>query len=206
MLRSNQLAVCSSDGQQYAVLGSPLIGLKVRVVDPNTGASLDARRVGEFEIRGESITGTLLTAQGLVPAQDADGWLRTGDIGYLTPAGELVICGRRKDVIIISGRNLYPTDIERAAERVDGVRLGNVVAVSVAAATPAESVAVLAESVHHGDEAQLTRMRREISMEVFKAVGVPPRTVVIAAPGSLPKTTSGKLRRAHARALFVLEQ
>ncbi|MBF6449012.1 fatty acyl-AMP ligase [Nocardia elegans] len=203
-LQNNQLAVCSSDGQQYAVLGSPLTGFEVRVVDPETGASLDTRRVGEFELRGESITEALLTAQGLVPAQDPEGWLRTGDIGYLTPAGELVICGRRKDVIIISGRNLYPTDIERAAERVDGVRLGNVVAVSVAAATPAESFVVLAESVNHGDEGQAVRLRREISMEVFKAIGVPPRTVVILAPGSLPKTTSGKLRRARVRALTAL--
>ena len=65
---------------------------------------------------------------GPVATQDADGWLDTGDQGYLTD-GAVVVCGRLKDVIIMGGRNIYPTDIERAAGEVDGVRAGNAVAV-----------------------------------------------------------------------------
>ncbi|MFI5780807.1 hypothetical protein [Nocardia sp. NPDC051570] len=113
------------------------------------------------------------------------------------------ICGRRKDVIIISGRNLYPTDIERATDRVDGVRTDNAVAVSVDAGSPTEGFAVLAKSIHHDDEARVSRLRRDISTEIFKAIGVPPRTVAILAPDALPKTASGKLRRPHARELLT---
>ncbi|MCT4574397.1 AMP-binding protein, partial [Bacillus thuringiensis] len=70
-----------------------------------------------------------VTVDGHKPAQDADGWLDTGDVGYFTEEGLVVVCGRVKDVIIMGGRNVYPTDIERAAGSVAGVRPGNAVAI-----------------------------------------------------------------------------
>ena len=69
---------------------------------------------------------------GPVATKDADGWLDTGDLGYLID-GDVVVCGRVKDVIIMGGRNIYPTDIERVAREVDGVRAGNAVAVRLEA-------------------------------------------------------------------------
>ncbi|MGW1738378.1 fatty acyl-AMP ligase [Nocardia sp. NPDC001965] len=193
----------TSHGRSYAILGTPLPGVEVRVTD-RRGAPMGVRRIGEFEIRGDSVTSTYVTTDGIVAAQDAQGWLRTGDIGYRTEGGELVVCGRRKDVIIVSGRNLYPADIERTIGRVTGVRPGNAVAVPVAAGSPDESFAVLAESALHSDTERADRIRQEIDAAIRDAFGVTPKTVVILPPGSLPKTSSGKLRRHRARRLVEL--
>ncbi|MEV6773924.1 fatty acyl-AMP ligase [Nocardia sp. NPDC051030] len=201
ILESERRAQPVDDGREYANLGPALPGLDVRVVNPDDGTVLEPRRIGEFELRGEYVTATVITSDGPIAAQDDDGWLRTGDIGYLTEHGELIICGRRKDVIIVSGRNLYPTDIEHAAERVTGVRKGNTAAVALEAGTAAEHFAVIAESAHHDEQA--VQLRRAISVEIFETFGVAPRRVRIVPPGSLPKTSSGKLRRADARALVA---
>jgi fatty-acyl-CoA synthase len=97
----------------FPLLGKPLPGLAIRVVD-EADAPLPARGVGRLQLRGEAVTPGYLTVEGPRPAQDAGGWLDTGDEGYLTEDGQVVVCDRRKDVIIMGGRNIYPTDIERA--------------------------------------------------------------------------------------------
>jgi fatty-acyl-CoA synthase len=136
---------------------------------------------------------------GPVSTQDAEGWLDTGDQGYLAD-GTVVVCGRLKDVIIMGGRNIYPTDIERAADQVDGVRAGNAVAVRLDAGsgvgtTHRESFAVVVESREASDTDAVARIRKDVTARVVDAVGVRPARVVVVAPGSLPKTPSGKLRR-----------
>ncbi len=100
-------------------LGKPLEGLELRVVDED-GSELPARGVGVIEVRGEPVTRGYTTVAGFIAAQNERGWYDTGDLGYLTETGDVVVCGRLKDVIIMAGRNIYPTDIERAASRVDG--------------------------------------------------------------------------------------
>ena len=95
-------------------LGRPLHGLELRVVDED-GSVLPARGVGVIEVRGEPVTRGYTTVAGFIAAQDERGWYDTGDLGYLTETGNVVVCGRLKDVIIMAGRNIYPTDIERAA-------------------------------------------------------------------------------------------
>ena len=89
-----------------------------------TATLLPARGVGVIELRGESLTPGYITMGGFIPAQDEHGWYDTGDLGYQMENGHVVVCGRVKDVIIMAGRNIYPTDIERAAGRVEGVRPG----------------------------------------------------------------------------------
>ncbi len=109
-------------------LGRVLDGLELQVVDPDTGcAPARDREVGEIELRGTSITPGYFRNPTATAANFRDGWLRTGDLGYLVD-GEVVICGRLKDVIIVGGRNVFPEDIERAVAGVDGVRAGNVIA------------------------------------------------------------------------------
>ena len=132
--------------RRFPLLGPPLPGIEVRVVGDG-GAVLGEREVGVLQLRGESVTPGYLTVAGPVATQDADGWLDTGDEGYLTD-GEVVVCGRRKDVIIMGGRNIYPTDIERAASGAEGVRAGNAVAVRLEAdgARHRESFLVAVES------------------------------------------------------------
>jgi fatty-acyl-CoA synthase len=186
--------------RQLATLGRPLKGLETRVVDED-GSLLSARGVGVIEVRGEPVTRGYTTAAGFISAQDEQGWYDTGDLGYLTETGNVVVCGRVKDVIIMAGRNIYPTDIERAASRVAGVRPGCAVAVRLDAGRSRESFAVAVESNAWEDPAELRRIEHHVAHEVFAEVDVRPRNVVVLQPGMIPKTPSGKLRRAHALAL-----
>lgn len=179
--------------RRFPLLGPPLPGIDVQAVDQH-GNALPEREVGQLRIRGEAVTSEYLTENGPVPTQDADGWLDTGDEGYLTD-GQIVICGRRKDVIIMGGRNIYPVDIERAASGVEGVRAGNAVAVRHDPGTRREGFSVVLESRLAGDETAEKALRKEVTARVVDAVGVRPSTVVVLSPGTLPKTPSGKLRR-----------
>ena len=131
-------------------LGRPLNGLEVRVIDED-GSVLPARGVGVIEVRGEPVTKGYTTAAGFLSAQDERGWYDTGDLGYLTETGNVVVCGRLKDVIIMAGKNIYPTDIERAACRVAGVRPGCSVAVRLDAGHSRETFAVAVESKEFED-------------------------------------------------------
>jgi fatty-acyl-CoA synthase len=182
--------------RRFPKLGPPLPGLEVRVVDDD-GRMLGEREVGVLQVRGESVTPGYLTVDGPVPTQDAEGWLDTGDEGYLAE-GSVVVCGRRKDVIIMAGRNIYPTDIERAAASAEGVRAGNVVAVRLepGAGRHRESFLVAVESRQAGEPEAERVIRKDVTARVVSAVGVRPADVVVLGPGSLPKTPSGKLRRA----------
>jgi fatty-acyl-CoA synthase len=157
------------------------------------------RVVGRLQIRGNSVTREYLTTAGPRATQDADGWLDTGDEGYLAE-GDVVVCGRRKDVIVMGGRNIYPIDIERAAGRVEGVRPGNVAAVRLDAGARRESFAVAVESARAGDAEAERILRKEVAARVVDAVGLRPGAVVVLPPAALPKTPSGKLRRAAVRA------
>lgn len=179
------------------LLGPPLPGIELQVVD-DTGGPLSDREVGRIRLRGEAVTAEYLTVDGPKSTQDPEGWLDTGDDGYLVD-GSVVVCGRRKDVIIMGGRNVYPTDIERAASQVDGVRAGNVAAVRIEANGRRESFAVAVESTVAGDEDAERAMRREVTTKVVDAIGLRPGAVVVLPPASLPKTPSGKLRRAAAK-------
>jgi len=181
----------------FAILGPPLDGFDARIVSVDSGAVVAEREVGEIQVRGDSVTPGYLTVDGPLATQDADGWLKTGDLGYIVD-GEIVICGRAKDVIILAGRNIYPTDIERAATAVDGVRAGNAVAVRLDAGTRRERFAVVVESKLAGDADKEKVLRKAIGARVFEAVNARPSAVLVLPAGTLPKTPSGKLRRAAA--------
>jgi fatty-acyl-CoA synthase len=184
----------SPRARRFTLLGKPLPGLEVDVIDDDRRV-LGDREVGQLRIRGEAVTPEYLTVDGPLATRDAEGWLDTGDEGYLAD-GQVVICGRRKDVIIMGGRNIYPVDIERAACEVDGVRAGNAAAVRLDAGTHRERFAVVLESRLAGVEADEKALRKRVAARVFDESGVRPAAVVVLKPGSLPKTPSGKLRRA----------
>jgi fatty-acyl-CoA synthase len=186
--------------RRLATLGPPLAGLDVRIVDEDANV-LPARGVGVIQVRGEPLTSGYTTTAGFVSAQDDQGWYDTGDLGYLTENGHVVVCGRLKDVIIMAGRNIYPSDIERAAGRVEGVRRGCAVAVRLNAGHKREAFAVAVESNAFEDGADVRRIQQQVAHEVVAEVDVRPRNVVVLGPGTIPKTPSGKLRRAHALAL-----
>jgi fatty-acyl-CoA synthase len=183
-------------------LGRPFPSVEVRVAGDDD-RTLGEREVGRIMLRGESVTDGYLTPAGFEPALDAAGWLDIGDEGYLAD-GQIVVCGRRKDVIIMGGRNIYPTDVERAAATVSEVRSGNVAAVRLTAGQDRarESFAVLVESRVAGDPEAEERVAREVLSRIVAEIQVRPATVRVLPPGSLPKTPSGKLRRAAARGLL----
>ncbi|CAN5517606.1 fatty acyl-AMP ligase [soil metagenome] len=187
--------------RRLACLGPPLQGLQARIIDDDARL-LPSRGVGVIQVRGESLTRGYRTIAGFVATQDAQGWFDTGDLGYLTEKGHLVVCGRVKDIIIMGGRNVFPADIERAAGRVSGVRPGCAVAVRLEL-EQRETFAVVVESNAHDDPAKVRRMQQQVAHEVFVETNVRPRTVVVLGPGTIPKTPSGKLRRAEARSLVA---
>lgn len=211
-LEAHRRAVPVSDGsasdgpaRRFPKLGPPLPGIEVRVVGAG-GAVLGDRQVGGLQLRGPSVTPGYLTVDGPVAAQDPEGWLDTGDEGYLAE-GQVVVCGRLKDVIIMAGRNIYPTDIERAAAGAEHVRAGNAVAVRQFAGADGgrhrESFVVAVESRLAADAEAARLIGRDVTSRVVSAIGVRPAEVVVLGPGSLPKTPSGKLRRAATAALLV---
>jgi len=202
LLAALRRAVPASKGntRRLASLGPLLEGLQARIVDED-GTVLLPRGVGVIELRGESLTPGYTTMAGFVPAQDEHGWYDTGDLGYQLENGHVVVCGRVKDVIIMAGRNIYPTDIERAAGRVDGVRPGCAVAVRLDAGHSRESFAVAVESNNWQDPAVVRRIEHQVAHEVVAEVDVRPRNVVVLGPGTIPKTPSGKLRRANSVSL-----
>jgi fatty-acyl-CoA synthase len=182
-------------------LGRPLPGLSARVVD-GRGAVMPEFSVGEIQLRGGSISPRYITADGPTETANADGWWATGDLGYLAD-GEIVICGRLQDAISYDGRTIFPTDVERAAASVDGVRAHSVVAVRVQRDSAREYFAVVVESDLAGDEDAEKLLALEVTERVIAEVDAKPRAVVVVAPGSVPKTTSGKRRRSAVGSLFA---
>jgi fatty-acyl-CoA synthase len=183
-----------ADGvRKLALLGKPIPGLEMRICDPETGRELTEREVGELELRGTSVTPGYYRRPEATAATFHDGWLRTGDLAYVVD-GELVVCGRIKDVIIVGGRNVFPEDVERAVQDIEGVRAGNVIAFGVPGRGK-ESLVVVAEAkVTDESDEHRERLRDAVSRRVRQAVGLPPK-VILVSPGSLPKTSSGKLQR-----------
>ena len=186
--------------RELVKLGRVLGGMDLRIVDP-AGVVLPERIVGELQIRGTSVTPGYYRNDAATQELFDDGWLRTGDLAYLVD-GDLVICGRMKDLIIVGGRNVHPQDIERVVGDVEGVRAGNVIAFGVEGRHGKEGVVVVAES-KTGDPAALADA---VSVRVREAIGLPVRDVVLVAAGTLPKTSSGKLQRALCRQRYVADE
>jgi fatty-acyl-CoA synthase len=179
------------NAREIVLLGSPVPGLDFRIVDPTVGTVLEDRQVGELQISGTSVT------SGYYKREDAnaelfDGtWLKTGDLAYMVD-GQMAMCGRIKDLIIVGGRNVYPQDIERVVGDIDGIRAGNVIAFGAAGRNGKEHVVVVAETRAEGDFSTIKTLVSERSVET---VGVPCREVILVKPSTLPKTSSGKLQR-----------
>jgi fatty-acyl-CoA synthase len=191
--------------RRLPLLGTALPGLEMKVVDPATYQQLPERHVGELLLRGTSVTPGYYKRLDATASLFLDGWLCTGDLAYLL-GGELVLCGRIKDVIIVGGRNVFPEDIERALGPLDGVRAGNVIAFGVEGYKGKETVIVVAEVRASDDPGSLTDIRERIHHRTLEVCGLPPRDVILVAPSTLPKTSSGKLQRAKCRDQYLNEE
>ena len=187
--------------QQVVDCGSPVQGTEVRIVDDN-GNAVPNGSLGQIQFRGPSTTaGYYQRLDATISAIDADGWWNTGDLGYLRD-GRLRVAGRAKEVIIIRGANYFPADFERATEAVPGVRAGGVVAVGIY--DESVSTEVLHLIVETEEDAQRhTQLRRAIVGAVSQRSGIAPAGVHLVPRRSIPKTSSGKLRRLETRRLLL---
>jgi 1-acyl-sn-glycerol-3-phosphate acyltransferase len=189
------------DDLRFVACGQPLPGHEIRVIDA-TGNELGDRHEGRVEFRGPSATaGYFNNPRATRSLFHDDGWLDTGDLGYLAGA-DLYITGRVKDVIIRAGRNLHPAELEEAVGNLKGVRKGCVaVFASADPAGGAERLVVMAETRVTGDDARAA-LRSEIAATTVDLLGVAPDDVVLAPPRTVPKTSSGKIRRAASQEIY----
>jgi acyl-CoA synthetase (AMP-forming)/AMP-acid ligase II len=205
----------AEDSQTVVGCGRAVVGERIAIVDPASCRRLGPDRVGEVWVGGPHVVqgywrneaATLSTFSAQIDGEPGTSWLRTGDLGFLDDAGELFITGRIKELIIIRGINHYPQDIERTVQDSDpALRQNGGAAFSVPDETGDETLVVVQEVErthrHAVDAGEIVgRIREAVANEheVFA------RHVVLIRPGTLPKTTSGKIQRGVARQ-FWLEQ
>lgn len=194
--------------------GSPLLSYgvpqspTVRIVDPDTGTQCPHGTVGEIWVHGDNVADGYWQKPeetqrifGAVLADPSPGtpegpWLRTGDLGFLCD-GELFIVGRMKDLLIVYGRNHYPEDIESTVQTITG---GRVAAISVPV-DETEKLVTIIELKNRGDSGEhgqrgLDALKNDVTAAISDSHGLNVADLVLVAPGSIPTTTSGKIRRA----------
>ena len=181
---------------EHVACGEVFPGHEVVVMDDEDNV-LAPGREGELCLRGPSVTPGYFENPEATARAYRGGWLHTGDLGYVLD-GQVYVTGRIKDLIILNGRNLHPQQIEWAAAEVEGVRKGNVVAFSRPGATSEEVVVAL--ETRSQDHAAIAD---QVKRAVRKEISVAPAEVICLAPGSLPKTSSGKLQRRKTRDQYI---
>lgn len=181
--------------------GVPFAGHAVQIWDA-AGNALPADRVGQVVVRGPSVMAGYDGAPEATRSALVDGWLRTGDEGFLRD-GHLYVCGRQKDLIIVAGRNYHPTDIEWACRDVDGLRTGNVVAFGLGGFGQGPERVVVAAEVRRQD-VDPAAVLAAVRAAVLQGVGVRIDEVVLLAAGGLPKTSSGKLQRQQTKQRYLV--
>ena len=164
------------------------------------GTPLPDGAIGKVWCRGPSVMVGYFRDQASTDACLVDGWLDTGDMGYMSD-GYIFIVGRAKDMIIINGRNHWPQDIEWAVEQLPGFKAGDIAAFAITTPGGEETPAVLVQC-RSSDEAERVRLRDEIRDRVRSVTGMN-CVVELIPPRTLPRTSSGKLSRAKARNLYL---
>jgi fatty-acyl-CoA synthase len=185
---------------RFVSCGKPLPDHEIRIVD-QAGRPIGPREFGRIQFRGPSVTAGYFRNPDATRAAFAGDWLDSGDFGYWA-GDELFVTGRAKDLIIRGGRNITPQEAEEVAGAVAGIRKGCVAAFGVQdPAAGTERFVVVAET-RVTDDSRREELRREVTARVTDALGVPPDHVVIASPGTVLKTPSGKIRRSATREAY----
>jgi len=183
-------------GREIASVGRAVPGFAIEIRDDD-GRMLGDDRIGTVWARGPSLMSGYLGDADATARVLRDGWLDTGDLGFLR-GGELHLVGRSKDLVLVRGRNHAPEEIEEAAARVEGVRAGGVAAVGfLPEHADGEQLLLLVERDRRRIDG-VDALAAACRTAVRAAVGIEPARVAVLEPGALPRTSSGKLRRSEA--------
>ncbi|HEX2581614.1 MAG TPA: fatty acyl-AMP ligase [Dongiaceae bacterium] len=202
-LAEENRAIPSTPGEQsrgFVSCGRVLPGHAVEIRDPR-GTPLGERQIGGIFFRGPSLMrGYFRQPEETRAVLDAQGWLNTGDLGYRW-GDEIVITGRAKDLIIVNGRNIWPQDLEWAAEEVADLRRGDAAAFSIDDGQGDEQIILLVQCRSQESDSR-DRLVKDVAARLQKAAAVEAKIILIP-PHGLPKTSSGKLSRAKAKSNFL---
>ncbi len=183
--------------------GKPIPGVEVKVID-SRGKQLPDRRVGELALRSNCMLTGYYHRPDLTKKAFLDGWYLTGDLGYMVN-GEVFVSGRKKDMIIVGGRNIYPQDLEMLAGSVRGVHPGRMVAFGVFDENLGTEAPVVIVEVDTQDPVEITRIEDEVRQTVTRSSAVALRRVQAVPLRWLIKTSSGKIARSANREKYLRE-
>jgi fatty-acyl-CoA synthase len=180
--------------------GKAVLDMAIEVRDAS-GRVLGDHQIGKVWCKGPSVMHSYYRDEEATADCLVEGWLDTGDMGYLNADGYLFIVGRAKDMIIINGKNHWPQDIEWAVEQLPGFHQGDIAAFSLETETGEETAAVLVHC-RVSDPAERVKLRNAVAEKVRAILGHP-AVVELVPPRTLPRTSSGKLSRAKAKKLYL---
>ena len=200
--RAEPAATQDRSALQFLSVGAPLPRHEVRIID-DTGHEVPERTLGHLVFRGPSaMSGYFRSPDATAAAKRPDGWLESGDLAYQS-GGEIYIAGREKDLIIKGGRNYIPQEIEEVAGSVEGIRKGCVASFGVADPSLGTEALVVVAETRATDAEETSRLEGAVIARIAAEVGIPPDRVALVPAGSVPKTSSGKLRRGTAKELYL---
>jgi 1-acyl-sn-glycerol-3-phosphate acyltransferase len=206
-LQRNEVCPPVDDADRCTLVGNgrAFPGMRVQIAD-EAGQDLGAEAIGEIWVQGPSLAsgyvGSPESTAATFVERDGSRWLRTGDLGFIR-GGDLYICGRQKDLLIVRGRNFHPQDLEQEASRIEGVRVGNVVTFSVDRGAGQGEAAVLVAELDPRVSRQADELRRELAEAISSAFQLALAEVILLPKGSLPKTSSGKLQRGLVKEAYL---
>ena len=186
--------------REYVSVGSPVAGAEIRIMD-ESGSLLGEGGAGEIELRSASVMRGYFHDDEATTQKIVDGWLRTGDIGFKSD-GDLYVACRRSDMLIVAGRNIYPTDIEPAIADDLGIDPRKVAVFSAEGPHGTEELIILIE--HLGADTQ-SAAASAVSRICQSICGVVPGNIIFRKTGTIPKTTSGKIKRPELRMIYSNE-
>jgi|CXWL01.1.fsa_nt_gi acyl-CoA synthetase (AMP-forming)/AMP-acid ligase II len=193
-LGPGDIAARDAAGTEIVTVGQPLPGFEIEVRDPE-GQLCAERQVGRIWIRGPSLMAAYLDLPEATARALVEGWLDSGDLGFVAD-DELYLTGRAKDLVVLRGRNYAPEEIERALDGVPGARVGCTAAASwLREGGEREELVVFVEVARGASENHRLALPTTVGAAVLAATGLAVDAVVVVEPGTLPRTSSGKIRR-----------
>lgn len=184
----------------FMACGQPLAGHEIRIIDERD-REVPERHEGRLQFRGPSACSGYFRNPEQTSRLIRDGWLESGDRAYVA-GGDVYITGRIKDMIIRAGRNIYPQELEAVVGMIEGIRTGNVAVFGSCDPISKEEKLVVAAETRQTAKDEIGKLRSQIISSSVDLLGLPPDDIVLLPPGSILKTSSGKIRRSANRLLY----